>query len=92
MPILVDWNHPDFQSSFLNLEKLEISQVLKTVRKILQMEWEQVYQDKGLRWEYIAQNDVYSFRASQKIRILARRDREWMRLLSVHPDHDSAYE
>lgn len=92
MPILVDWNHPDFQSRFLNLEKQEILQVLKTVRKLLQMEWEQVYQDKGLNWEYVSQSNLYSLRASQKMRILAHRDGEWMRLLSIHPDHDSAYE
>ena len=92
MPILVDWNHPDFQSRFLNLEKQEILQVLKTVRKLLQMEWEQVYQDKGLNWEYVSQSNLYSLRASQKMPILAHRDGEWMRLLSIHPDHDSTYE
>lgn len=31
-------------------------------------------------------------RLTQKIRALAYRDGEFMRFISLHPDHDSAYE
>jgi hypothetical protein len=35
---------------------------------------------------------VYSLRLGQKIRALAFRDRNFLRFVSLHPDHDSAYE
>jgi hypothetical protein len=34
---------------------------------------------------------LYSFRISRGFRGVAFRDRQWIRLLSLHPDHDSAY-
>jgi len=55
------------------------------------MSWDQVYSDRGLKWEYIASRDIYTLRASRKIRISASREGEVMHLLSIHPDHDSAY-
>lgn len=67
------------------------------LRKILQMSWQQVYQDKGLNWEKIksrpgpAGQALYSFRISQKIRGVACRDGDFMRVLAIHEDHDSAY-
>lgn len=35
---------------------------------------------------------LYSFRISKKIRGLACRDNSWLRILSLHADHDAAYE
>jgi hypothetical protein len=35
---------------------------------------------------------VYSFRLNQRIRALAYRDGDFLRLISLHPDHDSPYE
>lgn len=60
------------------------------------MEWEQLHKDKGLRWEAIinpVQNNlkVYSFRFSKKYRALAFRQEIFLRLLTLHVDHDSAY-
>jgi hypothetical protein len=34
---------------------------------------------------------LYSMRISRGCRAVAWRDGEWLRLLSLHPDHDSAY-
>ncbi len=92
MPLVLDWNSPAFQRDLLTLEKDEAMQVLRTLKKMVQMEWTQIYQDKGLRWEYIAQKELFSFRASLKIRVMAQREGERLRLFSIHPDHDSAYE
>jgi len=35
--------------------------------------------------------EVYSLRLSQKVRAIAYRDGDFLRLISLHPDHDSAY-
>ena len=61
------------------------------------MSWEQLQSSKGLRWELIqsrqgpAGERLYSLRISRSCRALAWRDGPWLRLLSLHPDHDSAY-
>jgi hypothetical protein len=92
MPLELDINSPRFQVDLLTLEKEDLIQVANTLRKLLQMEWSQVYQDKGLNWEYIREREIYTLRASKKIRISALREGNHLRLLAIHPDHDSAYE
>ena len=66
-------------------------------RKSVNTTWEQVYSDYGLKWEVIlsqkgpSDNKLYSFRISKGFFGVACRDGLWLRLLSLHPDHDSAY-
>jgi hypothetical protein len=61
------------------------------------MTWDQVYRDAGLRWEVILSKDgpngerLYSLRIGKAFRAVAFRDGDWLRLLTLHPDHDSAY-
>ena len=74
------------------------ARVAKTLRKIRSMAWETLHRYRGSRWEAIAHipapngGHAYSFRLSQKYRALAFRDGAFLRLLSLHLDHDSAYE
>lgn len=92
MPLELDLNHPTFQRQLVALEKLEVLDVIRTLRKLMQLEWSQLYADQGLKWEYIPSRDFFTLRASQRMRIAARREGNILRLLSIHPDHDSAYE
>ena len=62
------------------------------------MAWAQVYRDKGLKWEKIISvrapqgiDVIYSLRITQSRRATAFRDGQYMRLLTVAADHDSAY-
>jgi len=61
------------------------------------MSWEQVYQDSGLNWELIdsrvgpSGQRLYSFRVGKGFRVVALRDGNQLKILSLHPDHDSAY-
>jgi hypothetical protein len=95
--ILLDLNNPVFQEDWLSLERQEAIAVLATLRKIKQLEWEQLYRDKGLRWEAILSRQgpggarIYSLRVTQQVRAVAYRDGEFLRFLSIHADHDSAY-
>ena len=100
--IQLDLNNAEFQSNLLALNKpdadrLEDVAVLKTLRLLQAMSWEQLQSSKGLRWELIqsrqgpAGQRLYSLRISRSCRAVAWRDGSWMRLLSLHPDHDSAY-
>jgi hypothetical protein len=96
--IRLDLNNPEFQEALFRLETAELKQVVASLRRLRELEWAEFYRHKGFHWETIehlkAPNDakVHSLRLSQKIRALAFRDGEFLRFISLHPDHDSAYE
>ncbi|MGC9969837.1 MAG: hypothetical protein ABSE56_04535 [Bryobacteraceae bacterium] len=95
--ILLDLNNPVFQETWFALQRAEALSVLATLRKVRQMDWNQLYRDRGLRWEAIlsrtgpAGQRLYSLRVTRRVRAIGYRDGDFLRLLSLHPDHDSAY-
>ena len=95
--IRLDLNNPVFQRQLFNLSKNNQRNILNTLRKLAVMTWQQVYSDYGLKWEIILSqkgpggNNLYTFRVGRGFRGVAYRDSLWLRLLSLHPDHDSAY-
>ena len=96
--VLLDLNNPTFQANLLGLQKPERHAALDTLNKIRQMTWAQVYRDNGLKWEKIISvrapqgiDVIYSLRITQSRRATAFRDGQYMRLLTVAADHDSAY-
>jgi len=96
--IRLDLNNPVFQRQLFNLSKSDQHNTLNTLRKLANISWQQVYSDYGLKWEVILSqkgpggNKLYSFRIGKGFRGIAYRDGSWLRLLSLHPDHDSAYQ
>jgi hypothetical protein len=94
--VRLDLNSPQFQEVFFRLEPAELKLVLAGLRRLRELEWNTLYRHTGFRWEAIehlkAPNDakVYSLRLSQRIRALAFRDGDFLRLVSLHPEHDSA--
>ena len=72
--------------------------MLATLRKITQLEWNQLYRDRGLHWEAILSRSgpggqrLYSLRVTRRVRAVAYREGAILRFLSLHPDHDSAYD
>lgn len=97
-PVRLDLNNPVFQRQLFNLSKNEQRNSLNTMRKLANMAWQQVYVDHGLKWEAILSQKgpggkkLYSFRIGKGFRGVAYRDGLWLRLLSLHSDHDSAYQ
>lgn len=95
--IKIDLNNPALQNDLFNLEKHEQLAFIKTLRKISNLGWNELYKDKRIRWEVIISkttknmNRIYSFRFSQKYIALAIREELYLRILSLHRDHDSAY-
>lgn len=90
----VDLNDPEFQDEWFKLEKNEALAVLRTLRKLRQLTWEEVYTDHGLNWEFareIGGQKFYSIRVTQKCRALVRRVGDLVVFSSLHPSHDSAY-
>lgn len=95
--VLLDLNSPVFQRDLFSLSKQDQTALLSTLKRIRMMSWRQVYADSGLKWETIHSRQgpkgqrLYSFRISQAFRAVAYRDGPWLRILTLHPDHDSAY-
>jgi len=96
--ISIDLNFSTFQEQLFNLEKLEQRAFLNTLKKIKQLTFEELYRDKGLRWELITSkktkkgDNIYSFRFSRKYRCTAYRDKDFLVILDLFVDHDSAYQ
>lgn len=94
----LDLNNPVFQRDLPGLQKAERHAALDTLAKLRQLTWNQIYRDKGLRWERIASvrpppgiDALYSLRITQARRAVACRDGDFIRLLSIPPDHDATY-
>jgi hypothetical protein len=58
----------------------------------------QLYRDRGLKWEKITSvkpadgiDAVYSLQISRSRRATAHRDGDFLRLLTTAPDHDATY-
>ena len=96
--VKIDLNNPEFQKDLFALEKNDQLALIRTLRKISNITWDELYRDQGLKWEFIISkttknnNRIYSFRFSQKYRALALREESYLRLLTLHTDHDSAYQ
>lgn len=90
--VLLDINTPVFLADFVRLDTDNLRQTAKTFAKLAAMTWDQVYRDRGLRWEAI-KNDpgTYSLRISRQCRAVALREGNYLRFLAIHPDHDGAY-
>ena len=95
--VRLDLNNPVFQKRLFGLQKDEQWRVLGTLRKLSNMTWQQIYADRGLKWEIITSRSgphgarLYSFRIGKGFRGVAYREKSWLRVLSLHPVHDDAY-
>ena len=87
-------NDPIFQQDWFDLQKPEQIALLKTLKKLLKLSWDQVYKDPGLNWELARETNnerFYSIRITEKCRALVKRNGDEVIFISLHPDHDSAY-
>lgn len=95
--VRLDLNSPAFLDIFLALSQTELAQVVAALERLRRTDWADVYKSKGLHWEAVDHIQTpngakaHSVRLSQKIRAIAYRDGEFLRIISLHPDHDSAY-
>lgn len=97
-PLRLDLNNPVFQRQLFDLPKTQQRNIINTLRKLSGMVWQQLYVDNGLKWEAILSRKgpggkrLYTFRIGKGFRGVAYRDGQWLRILSLHSDHDSAYQ
>ena len=96
--VRLDLNNPVFQHNLLTLQKSERHAALDTLNKIRQLTWNQLYRDPGIKWEKITSvrppqgiDAIYSLRITQSRRATAYRDGDFIRMLTIAPDHDATY-
>jgi hypothetical protein len=94
----LDLNNPVFQESWLTLDKSERNRVTDTLKKLRQLTWDQLYRDPGLKWEKVVSvrppqgiDAIYTLRITQSRRATAYREGDFLRFLTIAPDHDAAY-
>ena len=95
--VRLDLNSPEFQEQFFALERTTLAQVVEVFGRLHKMAWIDVYRSSGLKWEKIGRTapngePLYSLRITQKVRAVGFREGDYLRLVSLHPDHDSAYD
>ncbi len=99
-----DLEFPGLQDQLKKLESAEFDVLLNKLETINKMTWNQVYATsskgkgkRGLNWEVLPNqktasgSTIASIRISDKFRARVTRDGVFMRFISLHPDHDSAY-
>ena len=105
MPVLVDTDFPRFLDDLEKLTDKELDVVQATINEIEKMTWNDIYktssktpgEKRGLNYESLEQETVHgqrinSIRVTKKFRARVCRDGQYMRFISLHPDHDSVYE
>ena len=99
-----DLEFPTLQDQLKKPKSLDFEAFFNKVEKINEMTWQQVYATsfkgkakRGLNWEALPNQrtasggTVASLRITDKFRARVTRDGVFMRFISLHPDHDSAY-
>ena len=103
--VLVDTDFPRFLDDLERLADRELEAVQATVDKLGKMTWNDIYKTssktpgdkRGLNFEPLDQQTangqrIASIRVTNKFRARVCRDGRHMRFISLHPDHDSAYD
>ena len=96
--IRLDLNSSAFLDDFLGLTAGELARIGKALKRLRSLDWETFHRHPGFRWEEVGHirapngGAAHSLRLSKKYRALAYRDGDYLRMLSLHLDHDSAYE
>lgn len=93
----LDLNFPEFQKDLFKLQKHQLQALIQTLKKLSKMDRDQLRRSSGLNLEKIkslktgGQNAIYSIRISRSFRATLTIDGDYLRFISLHPDHDSAY-
>jgi hypothetical protein len=96
--VQLDLNNPVFQENLFTLQKAERHAAVDTLNKLRKLTWADVYRDNGLKWEKIVSvrppdgiDAIYSLRITKARRATAYREGEFVRFLTIAPDHDATY-
>jgi hypothetical protein len=99
-----DLEFPALQEQLRKIQNVDLEILFTKIENINQMTWSQVHATsskgkgkRGLNWEVLPSQKtssggtIASIRITDKFRARVSRDGVFMRFISLHPDHDSAY-
>lgn len=96
--VKLDLSNPVFQKQLSAFDKSERDRIRATCEKLIQLTWNQVYRDPGLKWEKITSihppagiDALYSLRITRSRRATAFRSGDFIRFLTIERDHDAPY-
>ena len=93
----IDLNFPSFQEDLFSLDRKELNAFIRTAKKLAKMDLDQIQHSSGLNLEKIkavkspAGKVLYSIRVTKSFRAVLIIEDNYLRFISLHPDHDSAY-
>ena len=93
----IDLNFPPFQQDLFSLDKTQLTAFVKSVKNINKIDLRLVQQSSGLNLEKIKNlktsngKTLYSIRMTKSFRAVICIEDDFIRFISLHPDHDSAY-
>jgi hypothetical protein len=95
--VKVDLNFPPFQNDLFSLNKNELVAFIRTSKKLTKIDLDQIQKSSGFNLEKIrtmkspAGKTLYSIRVTRSFRAVLAIENDYLRFVSLHPDHDSAY-
>ncbi|MFZ0133176.1 MAG: hypothetical protein WAK95_11575, partial [Desulfobacterales bacterium] len=95
--VKLDLNFPDFQKDLFKLQKNQLQTLIKSLNKLAKLDIDQLRNSSGFNLEKIknlktiGQRTIYSIRISKSFRATLTIDGDYLRFISLHSDHDSAY-
>ncbi len=93
----IDLNFPDFQKNLFKRQKNELYALIKTLRTLSRMDFDQLRRSPVLNLEHLKNmktrkgNPIYSIRITRSFKTVISIEDDYLRFISLHPDHDSAY-
>jgi len=93
----IDLNFPDFQKDLFKLERNELITFIKTLKTLSKMDFDQFRRSPGLNLEKLKNMKtrkglpIYSIRITRSFRAILSMEGDYLRFISLHPGHDSAY-
>ncbi|RYZ80862.1 MAG: hypothetical protein EOP04_25070 [Proteobacteria bacterium] len=100
--IKVDMTFPSLIKEIQDLTKSQLQELLESTVKLQKITWKELWEQStkgkgktGFNYELIEEDpdlgNIHSIRITKSFRARVIRENEWMRFISLHPDHDSAY-
>ncbi len=100
--VRVDLSFPAFVKQLATMERDQLQAIMNSIVKLQKTSWHELWAQStkgkgktGFNYEFIEEDKdlgkIHSIRITAACRARVVRDNEWMRFISLHPDHDSAY-
>ena len=100
--VRVDLSFPAFVKQLATLEREQLQEIMDSTVKLQKTTWQELWAQStkgkgktGFNYEFIEEDKdlgkIHFIRITGVCRARVVRENEWMRFISIHPDHEGAY-